>query len=178
MAGIESFLGGIAKFVGYESPEEKERKEAGEENRKNQHAAKIAKGEVLKRNLEEAKKYLKENLAQKRLNTADRLKSKHGAGLIDDVDPDVRAKINEEKNKMSRKKIKQEAAQIEGAPLQSTADAQGEAPATVEQLLTNINEQLTMVIFLEKGNLILLKDQPIANLADDIELNPFGDSRS
>ena len=34
-----------------------------------------------------------------------------------------RAKINEEKNKMSRKKIKQDAAQIEGAPLQSTADA-------------------------------------------------------
>ena len=32
-----------------------------------------------------------------------------------------------------------------GAPLQSTADAQGEAPATVEQLLTNINEQLTML---------------------------------
>ena len=30
---------------------------------------------------------------------------------------------------MSRKKIKQDAAQIEGAPLQSTADAQGQAPA-------------------------------------------------
>ena len=140
MAGIESFLGGIAKFVGYESPEEKERKEAGEENRKNQHAARIAKGEVAQEKLRRGEKISKRELAQ--INTADRLKAKHGAGLIDDVDDDVRAKINEEKNKMSRKKIKQDAAQIEGAPLQSTADAQGQAPASSHELLQNIADKL------------------------------------
>ena len=43
---------------------------------------------------------------------------------------------------MSRKKIKQDAAQIEGAPLQSTADAQGQAPASSHELLQNIADKL------------------------------------
>ena len=75
---------------------------------------------------------------------------------------------------MSRKKIKQDAAQIEGAPLQSTADAQGEAPATVEQLLTNINEQLTMANQQRNQGNILLKDQPMQMRAADTRTNTFG----
>ena len=114
MSGIESFLGGIAKFVGYESPEEKARKEKGIEKQKDQHAVRIAKGEIAKEKLQSGEKITAKELQA--INTGERLKSKHGAGLVSDVDEDVRAKIDEEKNKISRQKIKKDADQIEGSP--------------------------------------------------------------
>ena len=142
MSGIESFLGGIAKFVGYESPEELKRKEEGAERQKDQHAVRIAKGEIARDKLAAGEDISKRELQQ--INTADRLKAKHGGGLINDVDEDVRAKIDEEKNKISRQQIKKEAAPIEGAPLQATADAatEGATPATADELLKNINDKL------------------------------------
>ena len=172
MSGIESFLGGIAKFVGYESPEEKARKEKGIEKQKDQHAVRIAKGEIAREKLQSGEKITAKELQA--INTGERLKSKHGAGLISDVDEDVRAKIDEEKNKISRKQIKDEAAPIEGSPLQSTADAQGEAPATVEQLLTNINDQLTIANGQRGQNTQLLKDQPMIMRQQNTMTNTFG----
>ena len=172
MSGIESFLGGIAKFVGYESPEEKARKEKGIEKQKDQHAVRIAKGEIAKERLQSGEKITAKELQA--INTGERLKSKHGAGLVSDVDEDVRAKINEEKNKISRKQIKDEAAPIEGSPLQSTADAQGEAPATVEQLLTNINDQLTIANGQRGAGNQLLKDQPMVMRQQSTLTNTFG----
>ena len=172
MSGIESFLGGIAKFVGYESPEEKARKEKGIEKQKDQHAVRIAKGEIAKEKLQSGEKITAKELQA--INTGERLKSKHGAGLVSDVDEDVRAKIDEEKNKISRQKTKEDADQIEGSPLQSTADAQGEAPASVEQLLTNINDQLTIANTQRGANTILLKDQPMKMRQQNTMTNTFG----
>ena len=174
MAGIESFIGGIAKFVGYESPEETQKKEAAQEKQKDQHAVRIAKGEIAKDKLAAGEEISKKELQQ--INTAERLKKKHGGGLISDVDDDVRAKIQQEKGKISRKQTKKEAAQIEGSPLQSTADSAsaGATPETPIELLKNISDQLTIANEQRGRGNKDRKDVPLMMRMQDTRTNTFG----
>ena len=172
MAGIESFIGGIAKFVGYESPEEEQKKEQQKEQQQQVHAARIAKGEVAREKLQSGEEISKRELSQ--INTADRLKKKN-SGVFGGLDEGMEEAIQKERGKMSKKKTRQDAAPIEGSPLQSTADAASEGePATLADALNNVADLLRAGNETRTQGNRLLKEQPATMRAADTRTNTFG----
>ena len=172
MAGIESFIGGIAKFVGYESPEEEQKKEQQKEQQQQVHAARIAKGEVAREKLQSGEEISKRELSQ--INTADRLKKKN-SGVFGGLDEGMEEAIQKERGKMSKKKTRQDAAPIEGSPLQSTADSASEGePATLADALNNVADLLRAGNETRTQGNRLLKEQPATMRAADTRTNTFG----
>ena len=172
MAGIESFIGGIAKFVGYESPEEEAKKEQQKEQQQQVHAARIAKGEVAREKLQSGEEISKRELSQ--INTADRLKKKN-SGVFGGLDEGMEEAIQKERGKMSKKKTRQDAAPIEGSPLQSTADSASEGePATLADALNNVADLLRAGNETRTQGNRLLKEQPATMRAADQRTNTFG----
>ena len=133
----------LAKALGHESDADKNRREQGEEKQKSQHAARIAKGEIAREKLQSGGDISKRELDN--INTADRLKKKH-SNMFGTVDPEMQSAVQAERGKISKKKIRKEAAPVEGSPLKSTAEkakTEGdEVPTSAADMLKQINDKL------------------------------------
>ena len=172
MAGIESFIGGIAKFVGYESPEEEARKEEQKETQQQVHAARIAKGEVAREKLQETGTIDKKGLQA--INTADRLKKKN-SGMFGGYDEGMEEAIKKERGKLDSKQMKKDEELFKQSSSESEAGGAGEGePATVADALNNVADLLRAGNETRTQGNRLLKEQPATMRAADQRTNTFG----
>ena len=141
---IDKTMMSLFRVLGGETEADKLKKEKQKETQQGQHAARIAKGEIA-REKSAATGGKISKLELQSINTADRLKRKN-SNMFGTLDEGMESAIQKERGKISKKKIRQEAAPIEGSPLKSTAkkaEAEGaEAPESMGDMLKQINDKL------------------------------------
>ena len=141
---IDKTMMSLFRVLGGETEADKLKKDKHKEVQQSQHAARIAKGEIAREKSERTGGKISK-LELQSINTADRLKKKH-SGIFGGLNPGMESAIQEERGKISKKKIRKEAAPIEGSPLKSTAKkAESEAsevPESAADMLKQINDKL------------------------------------